>query len=173
MAPDPDDRDRPDDGRPDPRDPSGRKLDEDAAWREIVANYGEVPDDNLTIPPPEPELDDPAPERPGPEDQHQRLQGMFRPAWDEPAETPATWDDEGHFVPPTPPPVTVSDPRRKAAWMGLFGSPLLMLVAVVLGWQLPDWVMFGLAMAFAGGFIYLVATMPNRRGDGSDDGAVV
>ncbi len=69
----------------------------------------------------------------------------------------------------------VLDPRRRAAWAGLFGSPFLMLVAVVLGWRLPGWLMLGLAGAFVGGFVYLIATMPNRRpGDGSgSDGAVV
>ena len=69
----------------------------------------------------------------------------------------------------------VLDPRRRLAWAGLFGSPVIMLLVVVLGWRLPDWAMFGLSVAFAGGFVYLVATMSNRRpGDGpGDDGAVV
>ncbi|GAB2755443.1 hypothetical protein [Nocardioides pakistanensis] len=142
---------------------SDRKLDEEAAWREIVAHYGEEP----TVDAPEPASTEP------PAGRDERLRDLFQPSWNDPLDTEASWDDEGHFVPPSPPPMPVLDPRRRLAWAGLFGSPLLMLVAVVLGWTLPDWVMFLLAVAFAGGFVYLVATMPRKRGDGYDDGAVV
>jgi hypothetical protein len=48
-----------------------------------------------------------------------------------------------------------------------------MLVAVVLGWTYPVWFAVGLVLAFVGGFVFLVATMPRDRGDGWDDGAVV
>lgn len=87
----------------------------------------------------------------------------------------ATWNDEGHFVPPVPPPPPPLEPRRKLAWMGLFGFPALMLAAVLFGWRLPDWVELGLVVGFTAGFGYLVATMPRGRpGDGSgDNGAVV
>jgi hypothetical protein len=157
---------------------AGRKLDEDAAWRDIVEHYGDRaeidPDPGVgsteAVEPVEP---DPVVEPV--EDRDERLRGLFRPSWNDPLDTEATWEDEGHFVPPSPPPTPVLDPRRRAAWAGLFGSPLVMLVAVVLGWRLPDWLMLGLAAGFVGGFVYLIATMPNRRpGDGSgDDGAVV
>lgn len=143
---------------------AGRKLDEDAAWREIVAHYGEPPSEAQPAAEPEP---------PRTESRDERLRGLFRPSWSEPLNTEASWDDEGHFVPPDPPPVQATDPRRRAAWAGLFGSPFLMVVAVVLGWQLPGWFLLGLAGAFAGGFVYLVATMKNRRGGDSGDGAVV
>lgn len=179
MTRNPDQPDDPDEGVDRPRDPGAdKKLDEDAAWREIVENFGERAtldaDQSDGGDPPATAAEPPAPEPPA-EPSQERLQGLFRPAWSEPAQTEATWDDEGHFVPPDPPPVHVLDPRRRLAWAGLFGAPLLMLVTVVLGWQLPDLLMFGLAMSFAGGFVYLVATMPNRRpGDGSGgDGAVV
>lgn len=147
-------------------DGADRKLDEDAAWREIIANYGEEPaaETPRSAPAADPE---PAAGR------DERLRGLFQPSWNDPLDTEATWDDEGHFVPPNPPLPPVLDPRRRLAWAGLFGSPLLMLVAVVLGWTLPGWAMFFLAGAFAGGFVYLVATMPRRGGDGYDDGAVV
>ncbi|HZJ06963.1 MAG TPA: hypothetical protein VFD59_16030, partial [Nocardioidaceae bacterium] len=83
--------------------------------------------------------------------------------------------DEGHFVPPEPPPLPPIDPRRKLAWIGLFGAPVLMLTAVVLGWGYPGWVTATLVTGFVGGFGYLVATMPRRRPDdwSGDDGAVV
>lgn len=166
MTPVPQDPEDPRDRRPGDH---GRRLDEDAAWRAIVENYGDPalgPEPEPPAPEPEPE-----PERPSPQDE--RLRGLFQPSWNDPLETEATWDDEGHFVPPTPPPVVARDPRRRAAWIGLFGSPTFMLIAVVLGWNLPDWFMLGLAGAFAGGFIYLVATMQNRRPGDGGDGAVV
>ena len=48
-----------------------------------------------------------------------------------------------------------------------------MLAAVVFGWVYPAWLIFGLVVAFIGGFVFLVATMPRDGGDGWDDGAVV
>jgi hypothetical protein len=143
----------------------GERLDEEAAWREIVANYGERPDLGEEPPAPPPPEPTPAPE-PG-------LRGVFARRWEDPLDDEATWDDEGHFVPPDPPPVEVSDPRRRAAWAGLFGAPLVMLIAVVLGWQFPGWLMLGLVAAFVGGFVYLVATMPDRPPGDGDNGAVV
>lgn len=193
MTQTPDEPDEPDEGR-DPRDPgsgapgAGRKLDEDAAWRDIVANYGEAPtvdpvETRSTGEPPPPPADRPRDERPWRRSDaadpvrhdpsgDERLRGLFQPSWNDPLESEASWDDEGHFIPPDPPPVRVTDPRRRAAWLGLFGAPLVMLVAVVFGWQLPGLVMFVLSAGFVGGFVYLVARMPKHRGPG-DDGAVV
>lgn len=165
MTHNPDDADS---NRPDTPDAGegSRKLDEDAAWRSIVENYGE-----------QPTLDEP--------DTPSSLAQPTRPATEpEPVETPrwrdelnsrATWEDEGHFIPPTPPPLPPMEPRRRLAWIGLFGAPTLMLIAVVLGWSYPDWLMVGLVSGFVGGFVYLVATMQRKGpGDGSDDnGAVV
>jgi hypothetical protein len=170
---------------------AGRKLDEDAAWRDIVAHYGEPSPTDDPGASPEPGASDkpveanPAVE-PGasvepvetpdpPPTRDERLRNLFRPSWNDPLDTEASWEDEGHFVPPVPPPPPEPEPRRKAAWMGLFGAPTIMLVAVVLGWSLPGWITAGLAAGFVGGFVYLVATMPNRYpGDGSgDNGAVV
>ena len=176
MTDTPDDpKDPADSGMPSGDGGSDRKLDEDAAWRDIVAHYGDraVVEPSAGVEPGE----TPKPVDPGPSDlaeRERRLNDLFQPSWTDPLNTEAVWDDEGHFVPPTPPPVVVQDPRRRAAWAGLFGSPFLMLVAVVLGWSLPGWLMLGLAAGFVGGFVYLVATMPTRRpGDGSGDGAVV
>jgi hypothetical protein len=156
-----------------PEEPAGRKLDEDAAWRDIVEHYGERA--HLDDEPPEGPRE-PEPAAPPAPAEEERLRGLFQPTWGDPLETEATYDDEGHFVPPHPPPPPLpADPRRRLAWAGLFGSPVLMLVAVVIGLTLPEWFMLFLAASFTGGFVYLVATMPNRRpGDGSGgDGAVV
>lgn len=160
----------PDDSGKDGSDPSrgGRKLDEDAAWRAIVAHYGdraELESESDSSPNEPPASPEPSP-LPDP---------VEAPRWRESLETNATWRDEGHFVPPEPAPSPPLEPRRKLAWTGLFGSPFLMLVAVVLGWQLPQWLMGALVIGFVGGFGYLVATMPRNRPDGwsGDDGAVV
>ncbi len=175
MTHNPDDPNDPAEGEASGRDSgSDRKLDEDAAWRDIIAHYGDRADiepfdaDDSSVAPP-------APPEPPAESSEERLRGLFRPSWNDPLESEATWEDEGHFVPPTPPPVRVTDPRRRLAWAGLFGSPIVMLAAVVLGWTFPGWLMFALAGSFAGGFVYLVATMSKRPpGDGyGDDGAVV
>ena len=142
---------QPDDDRP-PEEPEAvrrERLDEDAAWQAIVANYGDL---ELG---PEPE---PAP----------------APRYEEPAPEPE--DDEQHYVPPEPPPLPRLDARRKLAWFGLVGCPLVMLIGAVLGVTYPGWAAVLMALAFIGGFVYLVATMPRRRNDddwGGDDGAVI
>jgi hypothetical protein len=137
----------------------GLPLDEEAAWREIVANYGERPALGSDAPPVAP-LAPLAPPVPP----------VVPPALVAPVE-PA--DDGHHFVPPEPPPLPRATPARRLAWLGLFVPPLLMLVAVVLGWTFPVWFAVGLVLSFVGGFVFLVATMPRDRGDGWDDGAVV
>lgn len=165
MSQDPDgtEPDDPAEDRPvDPTSGGGRKLDEDAAWRAIVEHYGDRAD--LDEDPPSPATEpEPAPAPP--------VLSVGPAA----LETEATWHDEGHFIPPVPPPLPPLEPRRKLAWIGLFGSPLLMLAAVVFGWSYPGWLMGALVIGFVGGFGYLVATMPRNRPDGwsGDDGAVV
>ena len=83
--------------------------------------------------------------------------------------------DDDHFVPPVPPPLPRLDPLTKGAWVALFGGPLYLLVAVMAGWQVPDWAAFCAVAAFVGGFATLVVRMGDRppRDDGPDDGAVV
>jgi hypothetical protein len=146
-----------------------RPWDEDAMWADIVANYGDRPEMGRA--------EDPAPDVPKTRPKN-LFDRSFIQATTEPTRelnTEASWNDEGHFVPPPPPPLPVVEPRRKLAWFGLFGAPALMLLGVVLGWTFPSWVSAVLVASFVGGFIYLVATMPRRRpGDWSgDDGAVV
>ena len=167
MTHDPDgtNPDDPHEGAPGGSGEFGPKLDEDAAWRSIIEHYGDRP-----------VLDDPPPVAPPAEPEAQPRFAVFERRWTpEPLNSEATWDDEGHFVPPEPPPLPRLEPRRKLAWIGLFGAPLMMLVAVVFGWHYPGWLSFLLVSGFVGGFGYLVATMPrNRDDDGSgDNGAIV
>jgi hypothetical protein len=155
--------------RPDPEE-HGRQLDEDAAWRAIVDNYGDQPDfPDLDLPDP-----DDAPDTPQAAPAAPAFPSLER-RWEDPLQSEASWEDEGHFTPPEPPPLPTVEPQRRLAWAGLFGAPLVMLVAVVLGWTMPGWLGFLLVAGFLGGFGFLVATMPRSRsedGDG-DDGAVV
>ena len=121
---------------------------EDDAWRSIVENYGERPE---VEPLPEAPSTQPRPVAPG-------------------DDLP---EPDDRFVPPVPPAFPPPPPVRLAAWSGLFGAPTVLLVALVLGIQLPGWVAYGLVASFVGGFGYLVVHMQRGPRDPGDDGAVV
>jgi hypothetical protein len=129
---------------------------EDEAWRSIVENYGDRPDlDPWAAPPPEPEddLSDPGQDR-DPVGEHED----------------ALWQAE-QFVPPTPPPLPRVARDRLAAWIGVFGSPTVLLVCLVFGIPMPSLLGYALVAAFVGGFAYLVVQMPRGPRDPFDDGA--
>jgi hypothetical protein len=149
----------------------GRPVDVEAEFARIVEAYGEEPAD--VTPPATPEglaerfrshgwADAPTPEPPP------------TASDGDPLNTTASWDEEGHFVPPEPPPIDVPEPPRLAAWAGVLGAPALLLTLTILRAHPPSWVLFLLAVAFIGGFAYLVATM-KRDNDSwpGDDGAVL
>ncbi|WP_406057718.1 hypothetical protein OG462_13760 [Streptomyces sp. NBC_01077] len=85
--------------------------------------------------------------------------------------------DEGHFVPPEPPPLPEADATTKFAWLAVVGGPVLMLVAVLLGWDMTWWLTTLCIGGFLGGFATLVGRMKHDDDDdGFDDpgrGAVV
>ncbi|MFI6702055.1 hypothetical protein ACIBJC_24320 [Streptomyces sp. NPDC050509] len=84
-------------------------------------------------------------------------------------------DEEGHFVPPEPPPLPESDVTARFAWLAVIGGPVLMLVAVLLSWDMTWWLTTLCIGGFLGGFATLVARM-DPDDDESDDpgrGAVV
>ncbi|MFF0158316.1 hypothetical protein ACFYRY_12400 [Streptomyces sp. NPDC005263] len=93
----------------------------------------------------------------------------------EPADEDLDEDDEGHFVPPEPPPLPAADTTAKFAWLGVLGGPVLLLLAVVLGWEMTWWLATVGIGGFLGGFATLVMRM--RTGDEDDEdpgrGAVV
>ncbi|KRC56736.1 MULTISPECIES: hypothetical protein [unclassified Nocardioides] len=132
--------------------------DEDAAWRAIVDNYGDPvlePDAGLdATPEPEPE-----PELP----EHLRDE--------EPDELRYAVDDS--FVPPAPPPLPRPTPDRMLAWLGVFGSPAVLLFFVVTGIGMPQLLGWALVGSFLVGFGYLVMKMPSEPRDPWDDGAVL
>lgn len=169
------------------RDPAER--DEEAIFAEIVAAYDNPAEveprwpeqENLDEPP---STDKDGPERPtvirvvkpaerrpsggDPDD------GLPAGPTDDTEPDSETEDDEGHFVPPAPPPLPPADPVTKAAWLGLFGGPLYLLIAAMLSWEVPGWTAFTAVAAFVGGFVTLVVRMGDEpRGSGPDDGAIV
>jgi hypothetical protein len=142
--------------------------DEEAAWQAIVDNYGErVLDD-------EPERSDGPepgpPDAPGPD-----VPDEPGPAAAEPRARPASPPEpaEDRYVPPPPPPLPRPRGRRGAAWVGLLGSPSVLLLSVLLGWTPPRLVAWSLVAAFVAGFVYLVLQMPPGPRDPWDDGAQV
>lgn len=84
-------------------------------------------------------------------------------------------DEEEHFTPPTPTLHITKDPVARAAWAGIVGGPILLILNV--------WGVFtldGLApavgvAAFVAGFVTLVVRMPDRLpiDEGPEDGAVL
>ena len=83
--------------------------------------------------------------------------------------------DEGHFVPPEPPPLPEVEPITRMAWIGVVGGPALLLVAAVLGWELAGPIALVAVGAFVAGFGTLVTRMKDRPPTdlGGDDGAVL
>jgi hypothetical protein len=148
---------------PDPEEEPAKDglSDEDAIWRSIIENYGERPtieEQEIEVPPSLRDLE-PRPEPGAPEQ----------------SEEPAELDDrdrdpDDHFVPPAPPPIPRPETPRLLAWIGLFGVPVLVLVALVARIPLPSWLGLFLMAWFVGGFVYLVASMRPRPED-YDDGA--
>ncbi|KUH39443.1 hypothetical protein [Streptomyces changanensis] len=107
-----------------------------------------------------------------------RLADPDAPAGGEGAATPAEAadDDEGHFVPPEPPPLPEADSAAKFGWLGVLGGPVLMLLAVLLQWDMTWWLTTLCVGGFLGGFATLVSRMRDEDEDGDDDpgrGAVV
>ncbi|GAA2727925.1 hypothetical protein [Streptomyces nogalater] len=189
---------------PEAREPDGREVpfDEDAVWRAIVAGYGDEPPDPPGARPFKAVEDlalleknavpdtgkDTGQDTGGEEPPPRPLGGSvsFAPGVGpdagprdftvaEPSDDDFDEDDEGHFVPPEPPPLPTADTTARFAWLGVVGGPVLLLAAVLLRWDMTWWLATLGIGGFLGGFVTLVARM--RTGDEEDDdpgrGAVV
>ena len=171
-------------------------FDEEAAWAAIVAGYGEEPVDppgarpfksieDLALLEAQANGDEPGDSRDDEEPKPAKPLGSsvaFAPGvgprdytTPEPADGDFDEDDEGHFVPPEPPPLPAADATAKFAWLGVIGGPVLLLLAVLLGWEMTWWLTTVTVGGFLGGFATLVMRM--RPDDENDDdpgrGAVV
>ncbi|MFJ3333485.1 hypothetical protein [Streptomyces sp. NPDC086766] len=184
-------------------DERGVPLDEAAAWAAIVAGYGEEPPDppgakpfkpvqDLALPPFGTNDEEPGEERPRSADERRRPERegpapggplgssvSFAPGVGprdySPREPSGDEDDEGHFVPPEPPPLPAADVTAKFAWLAVLGGPVLLLLAVLFGWDMTWWLATLGIGGFLGGFATLVMRM--KPDDEDDDnpgrGAVV
>ncbi|MBC9712268.1 hypothetical protein H9Y04_06735 [Streptomyces sp. TRM66268-LWL] len=157
-------------------------LDEDAAWAAIIAGYGEQPADPPGAKPfksvedlaglvAEAEEAERGPAKTG-SDKPVAGSIVFAPGvgprdYDvaEASEDDLDESDEGHFVPPEPPPLPEADTTAKFAWLAVVGGPLLMLLAVLLGWPMTWW----LTTLGIGGFLGGFATLVMRMGDGDEN----
>ncbi|MEU1176250.1 hypothetical protein ABZ464_01130 [Streptomyces sp. NPDC005820] len=180
-------------------------FDEDAAWAAIVAGYGDEPPDPPGAKPfksiedlallesrtneanDTSDTSEGEPRDSGDEQEPKPAKPLgssisFAPgvgprdySAPEPAEEDVDDEDEGHFVPPEPPPLPAADTTAKFAWLGVIGGPVLLLLAVLLGWDMTWWLTTVCVGGFLGGFATLVVRM---RPDDEDDqdpgrGAVV
>jgi hypothetical protein len=145
---------------------------EEQAWRAIVENYGDRA-----------EIDDPPPP-PAPAAPFGGRFGDLRAfpsedendpfvAADDADEAAEAADEEERFVPPEPPPLPRVEPDRMLAWVGVLGSPIVLLCALIFSISMPSWLGYLLVGGFVGGFLYLVVKMPREPRDPWDDGAQV
>ncbi|WP_149822613.1 hypothetical protein [Streptomyces tailanensis] len=176
-------------------------FDEDAAWRAIVAGFGEEPPDPPGAKPfksvedlalLEAEPDDSADKSPGDSADTAgpaapkplgssvafapgvgagpRDYSVPDPVGEDTAEDDDEDDGEGHFVPPEPPPLPEADATAKFAWLGVVGGPVLLLLAVLFGWDMTWWLTTLGIGGFLGGFATLVMRMKPDDEDDDDPG---
>jgi hypothetical protein len=95
---------------------------------------------------------------------------------DPPEEPPArrTEDPHDHYIPPDPPKGPRLDWVSRAAWLGLIGGPVLLILAALLDFGTGRITTIAV-VGFIGGFLTLVLRMKDRLPpeDTPDDGAVV
>lgn len=128
----------------------------DDVWQAIVENYGDRPE--LAADDVRPVSESPRPDAPDP-----------AAAWDD-TYVDSDWTSD-RFVPPPPPPIPRATADRLAAWLGVLGSPAVLLVCLILSIDLPQLLAYLLVAGFIGGFIYLILTMSRDPRDPGDDGA--
>ncbi|WP_432588647.1 hypothetical protein ABVG11_27545 [Streptomyces sp. HD1123-B1] len=95
---------------------------------------------------------------------------------DEPSGDDFDDGDEGHFVPPEPPPLPEADTTSRFAWIGVLGGPLLLIGVVMFQVELTWWITTLGVGGFLGGFATLVMRMRDSDDEEDEDpgrGAVV
>ncbi|MBY8886222.1 hypothetical protein K7472_15320 [Streptomyces sp. PTM05] len=177
------------DGSPPQDGTGGDGLDEEAVWARIVAAYEDGPEDGQ---PSWPEAENVPEDDGGDDDGDARDSSLpvndgipvIPRAFVVRASTPGPRDygvddgssgDEGHFVPPEPPPLPQADVTTKFAWLAVVGGPVLLVLYVLLQEPVPWWAMVVGVGGFLGGFGTLVARMRDRDEEDDDPhgGAVV
>ncbi len=163
-------------------DSAAHPRDDDAAWAEIVANYGE-----RVLPPRAPQPQDlhptatpePPPAAPAPASEETDRDEVSLPdasayADPDPVEIrEARAEAAERFVPPPLEPLPRPTPLRAAAWVGALGVPLFVLIGAIVSLAVPT-IVYGMLIGwFVVGFVYLVATMSRQPRDPWDDGSRV
>ncbi|HYJ68629.1 MAG TPA: hypothetical protein VEX15_13315 [Nocardioidaceae bacterium] len=164
-----------------------RPEDVDAAFARLVAGYDTDPDapadgDDEERPWPAAEdVHEPADPHPPPGEPPEADEpdipigaGLVISSTD-PLNTEATWEDEGHFVPPSPPPIPRLEPLMLLAWVGVLGSIAVAVFATLVGWVIPRLLLLAMVVGFIGGIVVLIARISRDPTDPDhpDDGAVV
>lgn len=162
-------------------------ADEEAAWAQIVAAYGDEPDDRPDDRPHD-RPEDESGEAPGGADEDRDARDRERAGEAEetqagPADRPARsftvyaagtgprdWErpdteDDDHFTPPEPPPLPETDATTKFGWLGALGGPLLLIGAVLFDVYMSWWIV----TLGVGGFLAGFATLLTRLRDDHDD----
>lgn len=162
---------------------SDRPDDVDAEFARLVADYDAAPDSRTgEAARPWPAAEDIEDAEESPVDQTDSDEpaeipigeGLIVSATD-PLNTEATWEDEGHFVPPPPPPVPRLEPIMLLAWIGVLGSVVIAVFAALVGWVIPRLLLLAMIVGFIGGIVVLIARISRQPSDpdNPDDGAVV
>lgn len=164
-----------------PGGPGAPAVDEDAAWQRIVAAFDQEPAAGAGSWPTAEDLREDEPELPPAPPAGSGLVMPRSFVLRTPRVGPRDYtladedDDEGHFVPPEPPPLPEADTTTKFAWVAVLGGPLLMVGFVLFQQPLTWWATVLGVGGFVGGFATLVARMRNGTEDDDDPqaGAVV
>ena len=85
-------------------------------------------------------------------------------------------DDDQFYRRVPPAPLLPRHRGRTLAWIGVLGSPLVIVLATVAQVWLARSVLLGLALTFVAGSIYLISQLPEHgpgRPDWPDDGAAL
>jgi hypothetical protein len=160
-----------------------RPDDVDAEFARLVADYDAPPDppaEGIVRGRPWPASEDvddleETPEPTPSEDPEPSSGGGLAVSDTDPLNTEATWEDEGHFVPPVPPPLPRLEPLVLLAWVGVLGSVVIAVLAALFEWEIPELVMIAMIVGFVGGIVVLIARLSREPPDPDhpDDGAVV
>ncbi|ADB31892.1 hypothetical protein Kfla_2827 [Kribbella flavida DSM 17836] len=150
---------------------------EDAEWKSLVEQFNAPSAPGHDAPP--------VPRWPASEDVDEKYEPLIdvpagisaedtepKPAEERPARRAD--DPHDHFIPPEPPRGPRLDWISRAAWLGLIGGPLLLILAAVLDFGTGRLTLLAV-VGFMAGFLTLVIRMNDRLPpeDTPDDGAVV
>lgn len=98
---------------------------------------------------------------------------VFDPRMSDPLEEDTDEDDD-RYVPPPPEPHPPMDALSRIAWSALVGVPLVLLLAVILAWPIPQVITGVLVLGFVAALVLLLMRRGNdNRGDDPDQGAVL